>query len=177
MSPAGNMAADATRPRVLCLDGGGIRGLSEILILKELMLQVRIHNGLDYTPEPYQCFDFICGTSTGGLVAVLLGRLGKTLDECEGLFRKLGSDIFESSSLLKSSRLVLKGSRHTGESLAEAIRAQAGHDLMYDKDCPSTGHVPVSLELPDTRLLAVAYVGHLGSGCRGFQYYDQRLYL
>uniref|UniRef100_A0A8H7N7Y5 PNPLA domain-containing protein n=1 Tax=Bionectria ochroleuca TaxID=29856 RepID=A0A8H7N7Y5_BIOOC len=109
------------------------------------MLQVRIHNGLDYTPEPYQCFDFICGTSTGGLVAVLIGRLGKTLDECEGLFRKLGSDIFESSSLLKSSRLVLKGSRHTGESLAEAIRAQAGHDLMYDKDCPSTGHVPVAV--------------------------------
>ncbi len=46
-----------TRPRILCLDGGGIRGLSEILILKELMLQVRIHNRLDYTPEPRQCFD------------------------------------------------------------------------------------------------------------------------
>ncbi len=25
----------------------------------------------------------ICGTSTGGLVAVLLGRLGKSLAECE----------------------------------------------------------------------------------------------
>ncbi|CAH0056446.1 unnamed protein product [Clonostachys solani] len=139
------MAAEAAKPRVLCLDGGGIRGLSEILILKELMLQVRIHNGLDYTPEPYQCFDFICGTSTGGLLAVLLGRLGKTLDECEELFRKLGSDIFESSSLLKSSRLVLKGSKHTGESLGEAIRAQAGHGLMYDEEYPSTGHVPVAV--------------------------------
>ncbi|VUC27492.1 unnamed protein product [Clonostachys rosea] len=132
-------------PRVLCLDGGGIRGLSEILVLKELMLQVRIHNGLDYTPEPNQCFDFICGTSTGGLVAVLLGRLGKTLDECEELFRKLGSEIFESSSFLKSSRLILKGSKHTGESLAEAIRAQAGDGLMYDEDCPSSGHVPVAV--------------------------------
>ncbi|CAG9989711.1 unnamed protein product, partial [Clonostachys byssicola] len=140
-----NMAAEAAKPRVLCLDGGGIRGLSEILILKEIMLQVRINNGLDYTPEPYQCFDFICGTSTGGLVAVLLGRLGKTLDECEELFRKLGSEIFESSSLLKSSRLVLKGSKHIGECLSEAIRAQAGHGLMYDEDCLSTGHVPVAV--------------------------------
>lgn len=73
-----------TRPRVLCLDGGGIRGLSEILILKELMLQVRIQNHLGYTPEPYECFDFICGTSTGGLLAVLIGRLGKTLGGMRG---------------------------------------------------------------------------------------------
>lgn len=46
-------------PRVLCLDGGGFRGLSDILILKELMLQVQLHNGLNFTSEPWQCFDLV----------------------------------------------------------------------------------------------------------------------
>ncbi|KAH8803418.1 acyl transferase/acyl hydrolase/lysophospholipase [Xylogone sp. PMI_703] len=111
---AGNVS---TRVRVLCLDGGGIRGLSEILILKELMLQVQLHNGLDFTPEPWQCFDFMCGTSTGGLVAVLLGRLGKTLDECEALFREFGSKIFSGSSGMRAARLAFKGSKHASEGL------------------------------------------------------------
>lgn len=62
--------------------------------MKELMLQVRIHNNLEYTPEPRQCFDLICGTGMGGLLAVLLGRLGKSLAECESLFRSFGSEMF-----------------------------------------------------------------------------------
>lgn len=138
------MAAAVTKPRILCLDGGGIRGLSEILILKELMLQVRIQNHLDYTPEPRQCFDFICGTSTGGLVGTLLGRLGRTLDECEELFRTLGSEIFHGNSLQTTSRLVLKGSRHASKGLADVVRHQAGEEKMYEVDAPTAGHVPVS---------------------------------
>jgi patatin-like phospholipase/acyl hydrolase len=129
-------------PRVLCLDGGGIRGLSEILILKELMIQVQLHNRLNFTPEPWQCFDLICGTSTGGLIAVLLGRLGKTLDECENLFRTFGSKIFSGNTPQRAFRLALKGSRHTSEGLVEIIQKQAGAELMYD-DGLVEDHIPV----------------------------------
>ncbi|KAK4161596.1 hypothetical protein QBC43DRAFT_243126 [Cladorrhinum sp. PSN259] len=143
------MAARSTQPRILCLDGGGIRGLSEILILKELMLQVRIHNNLDYTPEPRQCFDFICGTSTGGLLAVLLGRLGKSLAECETLFREFGKTIFKGGSLVKASKMVVTGSRHDPEGLATVIRreAGAGQEDMFepDKEASDRGHVPVAV--------------------------------
>ncbi|KAF6839211.1 intracellular membrane-bound Ca2+-independent phospholipase A2 [Colletotrichum plurivorum] len=133
------------RPRVLCLDGGGIRGLSEILILKELMLQVRIQNHLDYTPEPYECFDFICGTSTGGLLAVLIGRLGRTLNECEALFRTLGSKIFEGGNLKQTLRMLSTGSKHTSRGLSEVIREEAGDETMHRGDASVSGKVPVAV--------------------------------
>jgi patatin-like phospholipase/acyl hydrolase len=138
------MAGQSAKPRVLCLDGGGIRGLSEILVLKELMLQIRLYNGLDYTPEPHQCFDFVCGTSTGGLLAVLLGRLGKTLDECEELFRTFGSEIFSGGSFRTTARLALKGAKHASEGLSQVVRGQAANEKMYEADAPARGHVPVS---------------------------------
>ena len=47
---------------LLSLDGGGFRGLSELLILKELMTMINPSS----PPEPFECFDMIGGTSTGG---------------------------------------------------------------------------------------------------------------
>ena len=46
------------------LDGGGVRGLSELLILKRLMH--RIHPQTKPLPKPCEYFDAISGTSTGG---------------------------------------------------------------------------------------------------------------
>lgn len=89
----------ASPPRVLCLDGGGIRALSQILILQELMLQVRLENKLDFTPEPNDCFDFICGTEAGGVIAILLGRLGMSLEECEDVFSDFSSKAFGRTSV------------------------------------------------------------------------------
>lgn len=62
-------------PRILSLDGGGIRGLSSLLILKELMDAIRRKSG-NPNPMPCEYFDLIGGTSTGGLIAIMLGRLG-----------------------------------------------------------------------------------------------------
>lgn len=69
-------------PRILALDGGGVRGLSSLLIIQRLLQEVqRImeENGQstadDKPPRPCEYFDLICGTSTGGLIAIMLGRL------------------------------------------------------------------------------------------------------
>lgn len=67
----GNMEAMANKSdgekklkggRLLCLDGGGIRGLILVQMLLELetMFEVPIQ----------QCFDWIAGTSTGGIIAL-----------------------------------------------------------------------------------------------------------
>jgi patatin-like phospholipase/acyl hydrolase len=48
------------------LDGGGIRGLSELIILDELMERIRWIKKLPRVPIPADYFDLIGGTSTGG---------------------------------------------------------------------------------------------------------------
>ena len=47
-------------------DGGGIRGISELIILDEIMHRVKRTQELDTTPLPADYFDLVCGTSTGG---------------------------------------------------------------------------------------------------------------
>jgi patatin-like phospholipase/acyl hydrolase len=51
------------------VDGGGIRGTSELLILKEIMERIQFQLNLEVLPLPCEYFDLIGGTSTGGLVA------------------------------------------------------------------------------------------------------------
>jgi patatin-like phospholipase/acyl hydrolase len=67
-------------PRVLSLDGGGVRGLSSLVILREIMESIRIKARLPQTPKPCEYFDLIGGTSMGGLVAIMLGLLGMVAD-------------------------------------------------------------------------------------------------
>ena len=47
-------------------DGGGIRGLSELIIIEELMERIKWKEKLDKTPTPADYFDLNGGTSTGG---------------------------------------------------------------------------------------------------------------
>jgi patatin-like phospholipase/acyl hydrolase len=69
--------------RILSLDGGGIRGISSLYILKDLLEQIERDRkakagSSELRPtslRPCEVFDLICGTSTGGLIALLLGRL------------------------------------------------------------------------------------------------------
>ena len=60
---------------LLSFDGGGIRGLSSLQILKHLMGRVRVENHLDALPKPCDYFDMIGGTSTGGQVLYCNGDL------------------------------------------------------------------------------------------------------
>ncbi len=44
--------------------------------------------------QPWEEFDMIGGTSTGGLLAVMLGRLRMTLDDCQAAYLQLSERIF-----------------------------------------------------------------------------------
>ncbi|CAJ0544308.1 Ff.00g035520.m01.CDS01 [Fusarium sp. VM40] len=80
--------------RILSLDGGGIRGLSSLLILENLMEGLREANGLDKVPRPCEWFDLIGGTSTGGIIAIMLGKLGMTVDDCIRAYKKVAQQAF-----------------------------------------------------------------------------------
>jgi Patatin-like phospholipase len=72
---AGNSGDITHCPRILSLDGGGVRGLSSLLILREIMEEIGRQSKVEETPLPCEYFDLIGGTGTGGLIAIMLGRL------------------------------------------------------------------------------------------------------
>ena len=65
-SLVGSVAGIHHCPRILSLDGGGVRGLSSLLILREIMEEIGRRAQAHEPPLPCQYFDLIGGTSTGG---------------------------------------------------------------------------------------------------------------
>ncbi|KAF2025710.1 hypothetical protein EK21DRAFT_75787 [Setomelanomma holmii] len=103
--------------RLLALDGGGVRGLSALMILEQLMEAVNP----DAPPKPCDYFDMIGGTSTGGLIAVMLGRLQMSVVDCIAAYLSLSKRVFCKSR----HRVTIKGKvqgRFDSEELARAVR-------------------------------------------------------
>nr|CAI5840327.1 unnamed protein product [Callosobruchus analis] len=76
------------RGRLLCLDGGGIRGL--VLVQMLLELEAMIGKPMSH------CFDWLAGTSTGGILALAIAT-GKTMKECQCLYFSLKDHTFNGS--------------------------------------------------------------------------------
>jgi patatin-like phospholipase/acyl hydrolase len=116
------------RIRLLALDGGGVRGLSSLMILQQLMATVDPES----PPKPCEYFDMIGGTSTGGLIAIMLGRLRMTVDDCIDAYTSLSDKVFEK----KSRRVTVKGKLQGRFDTAELERAvkQILVDRSFDKD-------------------------------------------
>jgi len=85
---------------LLSLDGGGVRGLSTLYILKGLVTRLnRERNEANLPPvKPCEIFDLIGGTSTGGLIAIMLGRLEMTVEECILAYSQLMKAVFDEKS-------------------------------------------------------------------------------
>lgn len=75
--------------RVLCLDGGGMRGLYTACVLD--VLSKRFHNSQEV--DVGKAFDLIVGTSTGGLLAIALAH-GVPLAKIIDLYQSKGEEIF-----------------------------------------------------------------------------------
>ncbi|KAJ5460999.1 uncharacterized protein N7458_002551 [Penicillium daleae] len=114
--------------RLLALDGGGVRGLSSLMILQQLMATVDSES----PPKPCDYFDMIGGTSTGGLLAIMLGRLHMTVDECIDKYTSLSDEVFEK----KSHRVTIRGKiqgRFDAAKLEQKIKQMLA-DRGFDQD-------------------------------------------
>ena len=80
--------------RILALDGGGIRGLLTVQMLKKIEAMVRERSGNEKMVLG-DYFDLIGGTSTGAIIASALA-LGWDVARIETIYRELGNSIFES---------------------------------------------------------------------------------
>ena len=79
------------------VDGGGVRGISELRILQIIMDRVKARLDLpDDADDPLPCeyFQLIGGTSTGGLIAIMLSRLRMTAAEAAEQYIELARQIF-----------------------------------------------------------------------------------
>ena len=106
MAPA---SSESPKPlRILCLDGGGIKGYSSLLILKRLFREIKHQNG-GVEQLPCEVFDLIVGTSTGGLIATMLGRLRLSIDDCLTQYRKVGNKVFGRKPIGGKAGRILRG--------------------------------------------------------------------
>ena len=75
--------------RLLAIDGGGIRGVLALEILREIEAAVRQRHGVAL----HEYFDLIAGTSTGAIIATFLSW-GMTVEQVAAFYRERAVDIF-----------------------------------------------------------------------------------
>jgi hypothetical protein len=85
-----NLSIDIQHRAILSLDGGGMRGILTIQLLKKLEEVAGI--------ACYELFDVVAGTSTGGIIAGLIAT-GHTAVEIEKLYENLVMEVFDKKIL------------------------------------------------------------------------------
>ncbi|KAI9685284.1 MAG: hypothetical protein M1822_004657 [Bathelium mastoideum] len=155
--------------RLLSLDGGGVRGLSSLMVLEDLMeniaeeekrLGLRDRND-ESRLKPCDYFDLIGGTSTGGIIAVLLGRLGLDCRQCIDIYTELAEKIFKNDRVIKifGTKIPLSANRFSGAVLEKAIKSalvKLGYqedELMWDAKLFEQVDDPEQ-EIPDDNIWA-----------------------
>ncbi|KAG0032820.1 hypothetical protein BGZ82_006375 [Podila clonocystis] len=80
--------------RLLCLDGGGVRGIASLIVLDEIMKRVKLEMGLSETPLPFDYFELAAGTSAGGINAIMLFRLRMTTEQAKEQYHIIAKEMF-----------------------------------------------------------------------------------
>ncbi|KAH3860869.1 hypothetical protein DPMN_023792 [Dreissena polymorpha] len=98
--------SDHVWDRVLCLDGGGIRGL----IILEILEAIEKEAG----KEIIDLFDWIGGTSTGGIIALGIAT-GKSVSEIREIYNRLKDQVFTGSAPYNSEQIETLMKKEFGE--------------------------------------------------------------
>jgi hypothetical protein len=120
--------------KILSIDGGGIKGLYSATILAEF-------------EEKYKCqisdhFDMLCGTSTGGLIALALSLKIPAKEICD-FYVNQGPKIFPSFKKMKLGRAtisrgtykqLMSGGKFSDRPLKEALTKVFGENKMADSN-------------------------------------------
>ncbi len=102
-----------------------MRGYSVFIILQELMHRtfVETHGRAPRRheiPRPCDHFDLIIGTGTGGLIAIMLGRLRLDLETCKEVYVRMTRKVFESDKTIRG--IPYRSTLFKASKLEEAIR-------------------------------------------------------
>ncbi|KAG8002506.1 Calcium-independent phospholipase A2-gamma [Nibea albiflora] len=108
--------------RVLSIDGGGTRGVVPLQVLKLLEAETgkKIH----------QLFDYICGVSTGAVLAFMLGLAHFSLEECAEMYRRFGSEVFRQNPLVGTVKMGWSHSYYNTETWETILQEKLGHRVL-----------------------------------------------
>jgi hypothetical protein len=115
-------------PRILCLDGGGIRGIVQLEILRG------IEHALGEHISAPAFFDLIVGSGTGGLIAMTLSMRGQTVNTCIDQFKTICDRAFRpkikaAAPLVRSISAKLgSGRRYRSKSLYTVLQTTFGEN-------------------------------------------------
>ena len=107
---------------ILALDGGGIRGMITVEVLKEIEDLLRKETRSDSNFVLADFFDYISGTSTGAIIAAALS-LGWSVDKIRNFYIKSGEQMFDKASLLKKFKY-----QYEDEELKKMLQKEFGSD-------------------------------------------------
>lgn len=109
--------------KILSIDGGGIRGLIPALFLANI--EGRLQKPL------YSYFDLICGTSTGGFIALAAAK-GVKMKELTALYEKKAPLIFPKSYPQKAKNLFRDMALYDNKALIKELSNIFGNGKMSD---------------------------------------------
>jgi hypothetical protein len=88
--------------KLLAIDGGGIRGVLALEVLQQVENLLKAKSGnRDFRLADY--FDYIAGTSTGGIIAAGLS-IGMSVEEILAFYQEAGGQMFVKANLLRRLR-------------------------------------------------------------------------
>ncbi|KAJ5503050.1 Acyl transferase/acyl hydrolase/lysophospholipase [Penicillium fimorum] len=131
--------------RILSLDGGGVRGYSMLILLQELMYRTYVEcegkpPRRDQIPKPCDHFDLIAGTGTGGLIALMLGRLRLDLETCKEVYVRMTRKVFETDKTIAG--IPYRSTLFKASKLEEAIRECVREHTVFEAEGNDTGNAP-----------------------------------
>ncbi|KAF9052572.1 acyl transferase/acyl hydrolase/lysophospholipase [Rhodocollybia butyracea] len=127
--------------KILSIDGSGFRALTQLGLLEYLMKQVNQGHPPDMADKcPADVFDLICGTAAGGLLAILLGRLGMSCERARDTYLDLERRLFTQGNQRQDGSWELLTSTATfgttdfQDELKRVVKRQLGAENAPDND-------------------------------------------
>lgn len=143
--------------RLLALDGGGVRGIASLVMLREIMWRVRDRINPDSNEPclPVDFFELAAGTSTGGIIGIMLFRLRMSADEACRQYYKIAKQVFSpklwgwniswmpGASYVNNGKLLFTSTRFDAEPLRQAVDDVVAKFGLDENDKQKKRHAPL----------------------------------
>ena len=108
-----------------------------LIILQELMYRSFVEAEgrppkREEIPKPSDYFDLIAGTGTGGLIAIMLGRLRLDVETCMDVYVRMTKKVFETDKTIAG--IPYKTTLFKASKLEEAIKACVKEHTIFDDE-------------------------------------------